>query len=684
MSDRNAGPDLHAIFGIDDPRAGAEPAVSINGDARAGMPLTEGEPRIERGADSEPGALEPDVTFDIDSQSEHRVELDPDVVVEHGIAEPPDIEVEQDAISSFEEPPREAPDVPAPAQTTGLTRPSRLRSSPRFLTDVIVEMGMATREQVDEAIEASRMLGTTPERVMLEKGVLSGDALARALAERYGLDHLDLGVFAVDMTAANLVTTAIAKRYQALPVAFADERTLLVAMSDPSNVLAVDDIAIMTGYEIRVAVAPPDDIAALIARLDRLEDVVDDSAENLAAAEEDRGEVVALHETSDDAPVIKLVNQIVAQAVEVGASDVHLAPEGRELRVRFRIDGVLQDITHVPRKLAAGVVSRVKIMAELNIAERRMPQDGRVGLVVDGRHIDLRVVTMPSVNGEGLVMRVLDKTSVMVELDKLGMSPRARARFERSFRETHGAVLVTGPTGSGKSTTLYSALQLLNTPEKNIITIEDPVEYEIAGLTQLQVAAKTGLTFAAGLRAVVRADPDVIMVGEIRDRETAQIAVESALTGHVVLSTLHTNDAASAITRLIEMGVEPFLVASALECVVAQRLARTLCANCKRRTIIPAKVLQDHGYKALVELEAYEPVGCRRCSSTGYRGRTGIYEVMDMSPEIQNMALERRPAEEIRAVAVEQGMLRLRDDGLEKVRDGLTSVAEITRIIGSN
>jgi type IV pilus assembly protein PilB len=552
-----------------------------------------------------------------------------------------------------------------------------------FLTDVIVAMGLATRRQVDDALDSSRNLGTTPERVLVDSGVLTQDALARALAERYGLDHLDLGVFAVDMSAANLVSTAVAKRYQAVPVAFADKRTLLVAMADPSNVLAVDDIAIMTGYEIRVAVAPPDDITGLISRLDHLEDVVGDSVTSFED-EDEGGELVALHETSDDAPVVKLVNQLVAQAVERGASDLHLAPEGRDMRVRFRIDGVLQDITTVPRKMAAGVVSRIKIMAELNIAEKRLPQDGRVGLAVDGRHVDLRVVTLPSVHGEGVVMRVLDKESVVVELDKLGMADPERELLEHACRQTHGAVLVTGPTGSGKSTTLYAALQLLNTPEKNIITVEDPVEYEMSGLTQVQVSAKVGLTFAAGLRAMVRADPDVIMVGEIRDRETAQIAVESALTGHLVLSTLHTNDAPSAITRLIEMGVEPFLVSSALECVVAQRLARMLCPSCKRRTIIPAKVLQESGYKARVELEAYEPVGCRRCGGSGYRGRVGLYEVMQMTPEIQTLALERKPSEEIRDIAVAQGMRRLRDDGLEKVKQGRTSIAEIARVIGSN
>ncbi|HYM45145.1 MAG TPA: ATPase, T2SS/T4P/T4SS family [Solirubrobacteraceae bacterium] len=641
MSDgsEHARPDLHAIFGMDGDDAPSDPVVEVEPVATVGE----------------------------------------------------DVEQPEEASAPGEEAPASLPDEEAPEPVadesgwTGITRPSRRGSSSRFLTDVIVAMGLASRAQVDEAIESSRGLATTPERVLLDAGALTHDGLARALAERYGLDHLDLGLFSVDMSAANLVTTAAAKRYQAVPVAFADKRTLLVAMADPSNVLAVDDIAIMTGYEVRVAVAPPDDIATLISRLDSLEDVVADSDGQLREMDERASaEVVELHETAEDAPVIKLVNQIVAQAVERGASDVHLAPDGRELRVRFRIDGVLQDITTIPRRMALGVISRVKIMAELNIAERRLPQDGRVGLTVDGRHVDLRAVTLPSVHGESIVLRVLDKESVIVELDKLGMAEPERERFERAFNETHGAVLVTGPTGSGKSTTLYAALQQLNTTEKNIITVEDPVEYEISGLTQVQVSPKVGLTFATGLRSMVRADPDIIMVGEIRDRETAHIAVESALTGHLVLSTLHTNDAPSAITRLIEMGIEPFLVSSALDCVVAQRLARMLCTSCKRRTIIPAQVLRDNGYKAAVDLEAYEPAGCRRCGGSGYRGRIGLYEVMSVSPEIQRLALERRPADEIRDVAVRQGMRRLRDDGLEKVRQGRTSIAEVARVVGNS
>jgi type IV pilus assembly protein PilB len=651
-------PDFHAIFNMDG-ESGGDAAVSLEGADGPGASVGQADTYDPFAVDEAPA-----VEIEVDAAQ----------------ADEPDWSDEQPLAAQPAEPPAAEE---AEGGWTGITKPSRRGSSPRFLTDVIVEMQLASERQVTDAIETSRTAGISPERILIDQGAITADGLARALAERYGLDHLDLGVFQVDMSAANLISTTVAKRYQAVPVAFVDKRTLLVAMADPSNVLAVDDIAIMTGHEVRVAVAPPDDIVSLISRLDRLEDVVGSPAD-LVEEEEDGGEVVALHESDEDAPVIKLVNQVVGQAVERGASDIHFAPDGKEVRVRFRIDGVLQDITTVPRKMAAGVVSRVKIMAELDIAEKRLPQDGRIGLVVDGRHVDLRVVTLPSVNGEGIVMRVLDKSNVVVDLDKLGMSDEARATFEKACGETHGAVLVTGPTGSGKSTTLYAALQLLNTPEKNIITVEDPVEYEMSGLTQVQVSNKTGLTFAAGLRAMVRADPDVIMVGEIRDRETAQIAIESALTGHLVLSTLHTNDAPSAISRLVEMGIEPFLVASAIECIVAQRLARQLCPSCKRRIIIPAKVLKENGYRANMELEAYEPVGCRRCAGSGYRGRIGLYEVMTVSPEVQSLALERRPAEEIRDVAITQGMTRLRDDGLLKVRMGRTSMAEIARVIGSN
>src|SRR6476659_1479406 len=560
----------------------------------------------------------------------------------------------------------------------GITAPRARPGGPRFLTDVIVELGLAPRERVEEAIESARAAGSTPEDVLVQAGVLTQDALARAVAERNGLDHLDLTILHVDMGAANLISSAAAKRYEAVPVQFIGDRGLLVAMADPANVLAVDDIALMTGYEVRPAVASREDITALVARLTRLDDVVQSAS--FEEEEESGAEVVELLDSAEDAPIVKLVNGIVAQAVEQGASDVHLSPDGHELRVRFRIDGVLIDSSTVPRRMVSGVISRVKIMSDLDIAERRVPQDGRVGLTIDGHHVDLRIVTLPSVHGESVVMRILDQSTGVVDLTGLGMSEHEQDRFRTAIHQAYGAVLVTGPTGSGKSTSLYAALGEINTPEKNIITIEDPVERQVAGVTQVQINPKAGLTFANGLRAMMRADPDIIMVGEIRDRETAQIAVEAALTGHLVLSTLHTNDAPTALTRLIEMGIEPFLVASALDCVVAQRLARTLCHHCKARTILPASVLRDHGFQTGYDLEAYEPVGCARCGGSGYKGRIGLYEVMPVTEEIRTLAIERASADRVAAVAVRSGMRRLRDDGLDKVRHGVTSIAEVARV----
>jgi type IV pilus assembly protein PilB len=572
----------------------------------------------------------------------------------------------------------------------GVTPPRRRGGSGRFLTDVLVELGFCDRESATRAIEEAREVGVTPESVLLDHRSITAEQLSHAIAERYGLDHIDLSVFKVDMAAANLLSAAAARRYSAVPISHLDDHTLLLAMADPANVLAVDDIALLTRMDVKPAVASAEDISALISRMNRFEDavqeVVDESEEGAAPLE-----IVDLRESAEDAPVIKLVHSIIAEAADRGASDIHFEPQpddagrpGRELRVRMRIDGVLVDSATVPRRMIGGVVSRIKIMSDLDISERRVPQDGRVGLTIEGRHVDIRVVTLPSVNGESVVLRILDKEAIRLELDRLGMQDHELQRFRRSFMRAHGAVLATGPTGSGKSTTLYGALAELNRPEKNIITIEDPVEYQIAGITQVQINVRAGLTFAQGLRSMMRADPDILMVGEIRDSETAQIAVEGALTGHMVLSTLHTNDAPTAITRLVEMGIEPFLVASAIDCVVAQRLARTLCTHCKRRTIISADVLRDHGFAAQFDIEAYEPVGCVRCGGMGYRGRIGLFEVMLVSDEIRGLALQRAPADQIALVAVREGMRRLREDGLDKVKAGLTSMAEISRVTGSS
>jgi type IV pilus assembly protein PilB len=571
-----------------------------------------------------------------------------------------------------------------PETFSGVTPPTRRGGSSRQLTDVVVELGFSEKETVERAVEAARAAGVAPERMLLDQQAITSDQLSRAIAERYGLDHLDLGIFKVDMAAVNLLSAAAAKRYNAVPVSYLDEHTLLLAMSDPANVLAVDDVALLTHLDVRPAVASAEDINALITRMNRFEDAVAEAVEEGEATAYE--EVVDLKETADDAPVIKLVHSIIAQATERGHYEPQPDASGRaarEMRVRMRVDGVLTEATTVPKKMVPGVVSRIKIMADLDIAERRIPQDGRVGMTIDGRHVDVRVVTIPSVHGEGVVMRILDKENIRLDLDKLGFQEQEIDRFRRAFNQAFGCVLTTGPTGSGKSTSLYGALQELNTPEKNIITIEDPVEYQIPGITQVQVNNKAGLTFAAGLRSMMRADPDILMVGEIRDPETAQIAIEGALTGHMVLSTLHTNDAPSAITRLVEMGIEPFLVASAIDCVVAQRLARTLCAHCKQRTLIPAEVLRDHGFPAEFPIEAYEPGGCVRCGGMGYRGRIGLYEVMVMSEEIRSLTLQRASADQLGAAAVRGGMRRLREDGLDKVKHGLTSVAEIARVTGT-
>ncbi len=353
------------------------------------------------------------------------------------------------------------------------------------------------------------------------------------------------------------------------------------------------------------------------------------------------------------------------------------------MRVRYRVDGVLHEAAIIPGSNVPAVTSRIKILADLDIAEKRVPQDGRVTTMVSDKMIDLRVATLPAQYGENVVMRILDSSKALIGMEQLGMLPQALERFTKAIQQSHGAVLVTGPTGSGKSTSLYAALNVLNTIEQNIITIEDPVEYQLEGLTQVQVNKKAGLTFAAGLRSMMRADPDIIMVGEIRDRETAQIAIESALTGHLVLSTLHTNDAPGAITRLIEMGIEPFLVGSAVDCVVAQRLARLLCEECKRRVTLPAEVMRANGFNVGLDLECFEPVGCARCGGSGYKGRVGLYEVMWVSEQIRSLAVAREPAETIAHAAVHEGMMRLREDGLEKVRRGLTSIAEIARVSGT-
>jgi type IV pilus assembly protein PilB len=563
----------------------------------------------------------------------------------------------------------------------GLTPPRRRSLSAGFVTDFLVELGYVDDQRARLAIEEARTAGKPPERLMLEQGAINGDQLSRAIAERYGLDHVDLSAFQVDMAAANLISVNTARRYKALPISFVDKKSILVAMADPTNVLAIDDIQIATGLDCSVAIASEDDIEALIGRLNTLQSAVSEAIDDEQAEEaEGLAEVSDMQVSAEDAPVIKLVYSILGQAVGEGASDIHFEPDEGEMRVRFRVDGVLREAAHVPKRMIGAVVSRVKIMSDLNIAEKRLPQDGRVSVTVADRRVDLRVTTLPTQRGEGATIRILDKDNAQRSLDELGMDGTARERFQAAFRQAYGAVLVTGPTGSGKSTTLYAALREMNQVEKKIITIEDPVEYRLSGVNQINVNRKAGLDFATGLRSILRADPDIVMVGEIRDGETARIAIEAALTGHMMLSTLHTNDAPGAITRLMKMGIESFLTASAVDCVVAQRLARQLCSHCKRRTIVPAQALVEAGLRAGAEIEAYEPVGCGRCNQSGYKGRVGIYSVLRMSEQIKEMAIAQASEAEIGVVAREDGMCTLREDGLSKVRDGRTSLEEVLRV----
>jgi type IV pilus assembly protein PilB len=560
----------------------------------------------------------------------------------------------------------------------GVTPPTQRTGSKRRIGDVIVQLGFAERELVEQAGERGRAQGLPLGQALIGLGVVNSTQLARALAERNGLDFVDLNTFEVDKGAASLIDTDKARRYRTVPIAFLGDSTVLVATADPANVLALDDIAMATGYEVRRAVASPEDIDSVIGQLSHLSESVEEIEE-----EEPEAEIVELGDQADDAPVVKLVHSIIADAVRRGASDIHFEPRASDMRVRLRIDGVAFDSTTVPRKLMPGLVSRVKIMANLDIAEKRMPQDGRIGLSVEGHYVDLRVATLPVVRGESVVMRILDKESVVMNLDLLGMDPQIRAGFQGALHSTHGAILVTGPTGSGKTTTLYAGLTEVNTPDKTIITVEDPVEYELEGVKQVQVNSKTGLSFAAGLRSMVRADPDIIMVGEVRDRETARIAIESALTGHLVLTTLHTNDAPLAAARLIEMGIEPYLVASGVECVVAQRLVRRLC-ECKQATQLSREMLVDNGFDVDAGFDAFEPVGCVRCGGSGYRGRVGIYELMRITDGLRRLILEKASADDLRECATLEGMRTLREDGLEKIRRGMTSVPEVLRVVGAS
>jgi type IV pilus assembly protein PilB len=551
------------------------------------------------------------------------------------------------------------------------------------LSDVLIEEGLITEEQLEQAQVEQERKGRSLGRVLIELGLVKETDLVAALARQVGLDFVDLGEHQIDPSAASLISDQVARRYRALPIGFDDSR-LVVAMSDPSNVFALDDIRTITGMEVKPVVATAADIDSAIRKYGQFEQSVEDMATEASSVAEDSHDLDQMEAAVEDAPIVKLVNLLITQAVSDRASDIHIEPAERDIRIRYRIDGVLHEVMRSPKNIQAGLISRLKVMAEINIAERRVPQDGRIGLVVGGKAIDLRVATLPTVFGEKIVIRILDKTSVLLRLEDLGFAEESYKQYEKGFRKPYGTVLVTGPTGSGKSTTLYATLNIINSIDKNIITVEDPVEYRLPGVNQMQVNTKAGLNFASALRSILRADPDIVLIGEIRDRETALIAMEAALTGHLVLSTLHTNDASSAITRLVEMEVEPYLVASSLDCVVAQRLARRLCDHCKEAYKPSKEELEqarfpEHLRKEIKEL--FRPVGCTRCGRTGFRGRMGLYEVMTVTEEIERLTAEAKSSEDIRRVAIEQGMITLREDGLERTRQGLTSVEEIFRVV---
>jgi type IV pilus assembly protein PilB len=557
------------------------------------------------------------------------------------------------------------------------------KRKPKQLGQILLEQGLLTEEQLNRALEEHRNTPKSLGRVLIDLGFIKERDLVRSLAEQVGLEFVDLSDYRIDAGIATMIPEPICRRYRALAIGERDGK-LLVAMSDPANVYALDDIRTITAREVQPVVATATDVEQAIAKFSGMGDQVEALATEAVEALDHDAELGNVEAAVEEAPIVKLVQAIMTQAVADRASDVHIEPSERDVRVRFRVDGVLHEVMHSPKSIQGGLISRLKVMADLNIAEKRVPQDGRVSMRVNTKQLDLRLATLPTVYGEKIVIRILDKSNALLQLSDLGFLDQAFKRYEEAFRKPYGAILVTGPTGSGKSTSLYATLNIVNSIDKHIVTVEDPVEYRLAGVNQIQVNPKAGLTFASALRSILRADPDIILIGEIRDRETAMIAVESALTGHLVLSSLHTNDAPSAITRLIEMEVETFLVASAVDCVVAQRLARKLCERCLEPYDPDPTELLEAG---LPESRLSEPgtfrrsAGCPACSNTGYRGRIGLYEVMPMSEEIERLTVERASSEAIRAVAIEQGMQTLREDGLEKARAGLTSIEEIARVV---
>jgi type IV pilus assembly protein PilB len=541
--------------------------------------------------------------------------------------------------------------------------------------DALVEAQCLTPERASEVLARSAETGRSVARVLGE--IAGADALPPFRIPP-GLDapFVDLVEWDIDQAAIGMVPEPFGRRHGVLPIGFDGDR-LIVATADPTNVIAIDDVRTLTGRDVRLVLAEEASIAEAWVRLASFDRAAETMLEAAAEEEEEIHDV----DLADEAPIVRAINRIIAQAVQQRASDLHIEPQERDVCIRFRLDGVLHEVMRIPKSLHAGVTSRLKVMADLNIAEKRVPQDGRMTVNVDNKPIDLRMSTVPSVWGEEVILRILDRAASLISLEDLGFLGDTLRRYESAFRKPYGAVLVVGPTGSGKSTTLYSTLSVVSDVSKKIITVEDPVEFRLPGLSQIHVNPKAGLTFATALRSILRSDPDVIMVGEIRDTETARIAVEAAMTGHLVFTTLHTNDAPQAMTRLVEMGVEPFLVASAIECVLAQRLARKLCTRCCEGYTPSRELAEECGVPPAEDATFYKPVGCNYCAGTGYRGRIALVELMTVSEDIERLTVERKSSDDIRNVALEQGMRSLREDGMIKVRMGITSLEEVLRIV---
>jgi type IV pilus assembly protein PilB len=550
------------------------------------------------------------------------------------------------------------------------------------LGKILVQAGVVTERELELAV-AKTSAGMSLAQSVADAGFATEAEIAKAIAKQTGLDYVDIGGIEIDANATTLLTAELARRYGVLPIAF-DAGRLVVAMADPANIFAIDDLRIVTGYEIKPVVSIESDLRQAIdkhsAMSENVDDMVGDVEESLVAGVKGKREET---EEGEESVVSKLLNLIIAEAIQQGAGDIYLEPEDGDMRVRFRIDGVCQEVMRPPKKMQTRLISRVKISAGMDIAERRMPQDGRFGVVLDGKAVDFRVAVLPTVRGEMSVMRLLRHDSIMMSLKDLGFLQNPLDAMLGALSKPYGCILVTGPTGSGKSTTLYAAINETNDPTTNLITVEDPVEYRLEGLSQVQVNERAGLTFAAALRSILRQDPDTVMIGEIRDVETATIAIEAALTGHLVLSTLHTNSAPSAMTRLTEMGVEPFLTASAINCVVAQRLARRLCNDCKEPYTPEAAMLDriNFPYEPGKVPTLYRAVGCKKCNMIGYKGRMGVHEVLTMTETLERMTVEHCSADELQRQAILDGMVPLRQDGFAKCVLGQTSIEEILRVI---